>query len=206
LATEKCPRAKTLKVDNDRLMTVKGIVRKPPENSSIKFSWLASYKIYEQRNEWLAFWGNNGIRTYLQLHEQADPALVNKKLYNYIYEKDSSTLAKPFLFSISDWRLRREFEEGKQTGGGRIEYVRLFSTIALLIVIIACINFMNLATARSEQRAREVGVRKVMGAGRGMLIRQFFGESIVMSFAAVLLAALIVYRFCPPSTRWWRKS
>jgi putative ABC transport system permease protein len=106
---------KTLKVDNDRLMTVKGIVRKPPENSSIKFSWLASYKIYEQRNEWLAFWGNNGIRTYLQLHEQADPALVNKKLYNYIYEKDSSTLAKPFLFSISDWRLRREFEEGKQT-------------------------------------------------------------------------------------------
>jgi putative ABC transport system permease protein len=188
---------KTLKVDNDRLMTVKGIVRKPPENSSIKFSWLASYKIYEQRNEWLAFWGNNGIRTYLQLHEQADPALVNKKLYNYIYEKDSSTLAKPFLFSISDWRLRREFEEGKQTGGGRIEYVRLFSTIALLIVIIACINFMNLATARSEQRAREVGVRKVMGAGRGMLIRQFFGESIVMSFAAVLLAALIVYLVLP---------
>src|SRR5690606_21032755 len=109
----------------------------------------------------------------------------------------SSTIAKPFLFGMKDWRLRSEFEDGKQTGGGRIEHVRLFSVIALLIIIIACINFMNLATARSEQRAREVGVRKVMGADRFSLVRQFFGESMVMSFAAVILAGFIVWLALP---------
>src|SRR6185295_7425999 len=99
--------------------------------------------------------------------------------------------------SINDWRLRDDFQEGKQTGRGRIEYVRLFSIIALLIIVIACINFMNLATARSEQRAKEVGVRKVMGAGRVALIKQFFGESIVMALAAMVIASLIVFGVLP---------
>ena len=85
----------------------------------------------------------------------------------------------PFLFSMNDWHLYDEFENGKQTGGGRIEYVRLFSIIAWIILLIACINFMNLATARSEKRAREVGVRKVLGAGKKSLIFQFIGEALL---------------------------
>lgn len=182
---------KTLKVNNDKIFTVKGIVQTPPNSSSIKFSWLTAYQPYEERNEWLREWGNNGILTYVQLKEGADPKLVNKKLHNFISSKDTTAVAKPFLLAMNDWRLRSRFEEGKYAGG-RIEYVRLFSIIALLIIIIACINFMNLATARSEQRAREVGVRKVMGAGKGMLVRQFMSESLVMSFVAMLLAALIV--------------
>ncbi len=164
---------KTLKVNNDKLFTVTGIVKEPQANSSLKFSWLASFKIYEDKNEWLKYWGNNGIQTFVQLQKGADPVQVNKKLYNFIQNKDTNAIAKPFLLSINDWRLRNRFEDGKQAGG-RIEYVRIFSIIALLIIIIACINFMNLATARSEQRAKEVGVRKVMGAGRAALMKQFF--------------------------------
>ncbi|HYF33516.1 MAG TPA: ABC transporter permease [Chitinophagaceae bacterium] len=191
------PVGKTLKVNNDKLYTVKGIVETPPRNSSIRFSWLTSFQSYEQRNEWVREWGNNGIQSFVQLKKGADPAQVDKKLYDFIQKKDSGALARPFLLSVDDWRLRSRFEEGKRAGG-RITYVRLFSFIALLIIIIACINFMNLATARSEQRAREVGVRKVMGAGRRMLMRQFMSESIIMAFVAMVLAALIVLLVLPP--------
>jgi ABC-type antimicrobial peptide transport system permease subunit len=188
---------KTLKANNDKIFTVKGVVKTPPVNSSIKFAWLTGFKQYEERNEWLREWGNNGIVSYVQLKNGADPKLVNKKLFNFISSKDTTAIAKPFLLSINDWRLRSRFEEGKYAGG-RIEYVRLFSIIAVLIIIIACINFMNLATARSEQRAREVGVRKVMGAGRGMLVRQFMSESLVMAFVAMVVAALIVLAVLSP--------
>jgi putative ABC transport system permease protein len=191
------PIGKTLKVNNDKLFTVKGLVKTPPANSTIRFSWLACFKLYEDRNEWLREWGNNGIMSYVQLKDGASPAQVNKKFYDFIQNKDKEAIARPFLLSINDWRLRARFEEGKPAGG-RIEYVRLFSIIALLIIVIACINFMNLATARSEQRAREVGVRKVMGAGRGMLVRQFMSESIVMAFVAMVLAALIVMAVLRP--------
>lgn len=191
------PVGKTLKVNNDKLYTVKGVVTTPPKNSSIRFSWLAAYKTYEERNEWLREWGNNSLISYVQLKDGANPAQVNKKFYGFIQKKEAEAIARPFLLSINDWRLRSRFEEGKPAGG-RIEYVRLFSIIALLIIIIACINFMNLATARSEQRAREVGVRKVMGAGRSMLVRQFMSESMVMAFAAMVIAALIVIAVLRP--------
>jgi predicted permease len=187
---------KTLKVNNDKLFTVVGIVEEPPLSSTIKFSWLASFDIYEKRNTWLQEWGNNGIQTHVQLNPGSDPKQVNKKLHNFISNKDTSAIAKPFLLSINDWRLRSNFEEGKQSGG-RITIVRLFSIIAIIIILIACINFMNLATARSEQRAKEVGVRKTMGAGRGVLVRQFFSESILMALTAMLIAALIVWLALP---------
>jgi putative ABC transport system permease protein len=187
---------KTLKVENDKVYTIAGIVEEPSPSSTLKFSWLASFKIYEDKNQWLQEWGNNGIQTFVEIRQGTDPKEVNKKLHNFISQKDTTTIAKPFLWSINDWRLRNNFEEGKQTGG-RIIVVRIFLIIGIIIIIIACINFMNLATARSEQRAREVGVRKAMGAGRGMLIRQFFSESIIMSLAAMLIAALIVWLVLP---------
>ncbi len=190
------PIGKTLKVNNDKLYTITGVVKQPPTNSSLRFSWLTTFKSYVERNQWLESWGNNGIQTFVQLKPGTDISKVNKKFYSFIQSKDTSAVARPFLFSVDDWRLRGNFEEGKQVGG-RIEYVRLFSIIALMIIVIACINFMNLATARSEQRAKEVGVRKVMGAGRGVLMKQFFGESIVMSFAAMILAGLIVFLVLP---------
>src|SRR5437762_7734815 len=97
---------------------------------------------------------------------------------------------------MNDWRLKSKFEEGKQVGG-RIQHVRMFSIIAWIILLIGCINFMNLATARSEKRAREVGVRKVMGAGKNNLISQFIGEAILMSFLSVAIAVAMMFLVMP---------
>jgi len=98
---------------------------------------------------------------------------------------------------MSQWRLHDQFDNGKQTGGGRIQFVRLFSVIAWIILLIACINFMNLATARSEKRAREVGVRKVLGAGKRNLIFQFIGEALIMSLLATICAVALILLTLP---------
>ena len=182
---------KTLKVDNKEEYTISAVMKDLPENSTIQFDWLAPFKNYFDKNSWLEQWGNNGIQTFVELDTQAEPGLVNSKLNGYIKSKDSGAIARPFLFSMNDWRLHNKFEEGKNTGG-RIQYVNMFGTIAWIILLIACINFMNLATARSEKRAREVGVRKVLGASKKILIAQFIGEALLMSFLAMFLAIIIM--------------
>ena len=98
---------------------------------------------------------------------------------------------------MNDWHLRSEFDNGVQTGGGQIEYVNLFTIIAWIILLIACINFMNLATARSEKRAREVGVRKVLGAGKRLLMFQFIGEAVFMAALSAILAVIIISLVLP---------
>ena len=187
---------KTLKVDNKNEFVVTGVFEDLPENSTIKFDWLAPFKIYFDENSWLTGWNNNGIQTFVEVEAKADVSAINKKLYGFIRSKDTAASALPFLFSMNDWRLHGKFEEGKQVGG-RIQYVRIFSIIAWIILAIACINFMNLATARSEKRAREVGVRKVLGAGKKSLIWQFIGEAIVMAFLSLILATTIIYFVLP---------
>ena len=187
---------KTLKVDNKEEYIIGGVFRDLPQNSSIKFDWLSPFKIYHDKNEWLNQWDNNGIQTFVELEQKADPGLINKKLDNYLKAKDTTIVAQPFLFAMNDWRLHGKFEEGKQVGG-RIQYVRTFSIIAWIILLIACINFMNLATARSEKRAREVGVRKVLGAGKKILVAQFIGEAMVMALLSMLIAVAIIYLMLP---------
>lgn len=188
---------KTVKVDNRQEYVVAGVYKTFPLNAKFQnLDWFAPFEIYLKNNNWLQFWGNNGIQTYVELHPEANVAQVNAKLKNFIKNKAKEAIAEPLLLSANDWRLRSSFEEGKQSGG-RIKYVKWFSLIAWIIIILACINFMNLATARSEQRAREVGVRKVMGSGKGMLISQFLTEAIIMSFASVLLACLITWVALP---------
>jgi predicted permease len=183
---------KTLKMDNEQEYFINGVFEDIPANSSFKFDWAVPFKLYEDNNPWLSSWGSNGVQTYVKVAKNSDVAKLNEKLLNFIQSKDETAVAKAFLFPITDWRLYSKFENGKQVGG-RIEYVRLFSIIAWIILILACINFMNLATARSEKRAREVGVRKVLGAGKGKLVLQFLTESVILSFIAVILAVVIVY-------------
>jgi putative ABC transport system permease protein len=131
------------------------------------------FKIYFDQNSYLKQWGANSLSTYVELKPGINPETVNKQLYSYIQKHEPKAISHLFLFSMKDWRLYDEFKDGKETGGGRIEYVHLFTVIAWIILFIACINFMNLATARSEKRAREVGVRKVLGAGKKSLVAQF---------------------------------
>ncbi len=110
---------------------------------------------------------------------------------------NSNGTSHAFLYSMNNWHLYDQFDNGKPTGGGRIDYVHLFSTIAWIILFIACINFMNLATARSEKRAREVGVRKVMGAGKKRLVIQFISEAFFMAFVAAVAAVIVMVLVLP---------
>jgi ABC-type antimicrobial peptide transport system permease subunit len=107
----------------------------------------------------------------------------------YTDQQANTTL---FLWELKDWYLRFDFKNGKYAGGGRIKYVKLFSMIAFFILLLACINFMNLSTAGATRRAKEVGVRKVLGAGKNSLIRQFMSESVILSILAGSLGLVIV--------------
>jgi predicted permease len=187
---------KTLKVDNKQKYTITGVFKDIPANSSMKFDWLSPFKVYQDQNGWLSEWDNNGIQTFVELDKKTDPTALNKKLNGYLRAKGPKIVAQPFLFAMNDWRLYSKFEEGKQVGG-RIQYVRRFSIIAWIILFIACINFMNLATARSEKRAREVGVRKVLGARKKNLIWQFIGEAMILSFLSLIIAIGIIYFVFP---------
>jgi predicted permease len=183
---------KTIRVDNKQDYVVTGVIQDIPKNSTIKFEWVAPFEIIFDQSPWLHSWGNNSLSTFVELKLGAQVSAVDKILYDFIQKREPESIARPFLWPMSQWHLYNDFENGKATGGGQIQYVRLFTTIAWIILLIACINFMNLATARSEKRAREVGVRKVLGAGRKKLIVQFIGEALLLSAVAAVLAVLIM--------------
>ncbi len=189
---------KTVRVGNKQDYVVTGVVKDVPKNSSLQFEWAAPFEIIYDQSDWLHTWGNNSLSTYVELKPGADVKAVNKILYDFIQKREPQSIARPFLWNMSQWHLYDQFENGVATGGGQIEYVRLFSIIAWIILFIACINFMNLSTARSEKRAREVGVRKVLGAGKKRLIIQFIGEAMLMSMIAAVIAILII-SLCLPA-------
>jgi putative ABC transport system permease protein len=193
----KNPVGKTLKVNNEQEYIVTGVFKDLPQNSTFQFQWLAPFEIFEAKNSWLSGWGNNGVTTLVELEPSANIVSINRKLKEFLNTKDDGNNTECFLYSMNRWNLYNHFTNGKEDNDGEIKYVRLFSLIAWIILIIACINFMNLATARSEQRAKEVGVRKVMGAGKTKLISQFISESLLMSFIAVLLAVGFIYISLP---------
>lgn len=198
------PVGKFLKADSkqqfnvDGTFIITGVFKDLPKNCSYKFQWLSPFEIFVNKSkEWMDTWVYSGTETLVELEPATKPLSINKKLKNYLSTKVEGSTIQCFLFSMNDWNLYNQFTDGKQDGGNII-YVKLFSLIAVMILFIACVNFMNLATARSQQRAKEVGVRKVLGSGRSKLIFQFLGESILMSLLAVLVAICILY-FVTPS-------
>lgn len=189
---------RTLRVDNKQDYTVTGVLKDLPVNSSLQFEWLAPFGI-DLLREGKLIWGSYGPLTFVELAPQADAAAVqkqvaaiNRQIKNLSHRKDPSQTAQTFLFPMKDWRLRAQFENGKPTGGGRIDQVRLLSAIAWVILLIACINFMNLATARSQQHAREIGVRKVLGAMKAQLVFRFLLEAVCMATLAAILAVFLM--------------
>jgi putative ABC transport system permease protein len=189
---------RTLKMNTRQNYTVSAVIRDLPANSSLQLDWVAPFEIHLKNNDWLKSWGANALITYAELSPNANVPAINARLNNFIQIKDPNAGGHPVLFAMKDWYLRNDFKDGKLSGGGRIEYVRLFTGIAWIILLIACINFMNLATARSEKRAREVGVRKVLGAGRRWLIIQFIGESIFLSALSVALGLILISLLLTP--------
>ncbi|WP_028297221.1 ABC transporter permease [Olivibacter sitiensis] len=186
---------KNLKVDNGESYTITGVVEDMPNNSSIRFDWLIPFKNYEKDNQWLQQWRSNGVYTYIQLQPDADLQAVNKKLFDFAVVKTEGGVDfyRNFLYPMERWRLYNSFSRDALEQEGRIKYVRLFSIIAWVVLLIACINFMNLATARSEKRAKEVGMRKVVGATKASLVGQFLGESLILATLSALLAIAFTY-------------
>jgi len=200
---EKDVLGKTVRMDNKHDYVVSGVLKDLPENSTIQFEWLAPFKVYLDANPRVSTWFNFGITTYVELQPGVDANSINKKLLNPFYdfttqktESDKSSV-HVFLFGMNNWHLYNDFDNGKMTGSGRILYVKLFSIIAWIILFIACINFMNLATAGSEKRSKEIGVRKVLGSGKKRLIFQFIGEAICMAFLAAVVAMILMSLLLP---------
>ncbi len=170
--------------ETEKLFTITGIAKDPPPNSSVEFNFLVPFQTAEEYGMNLENWGNWGPETYVLLNHEVSVDAFEPKIGNFIFEKSKQgKTATLHLQPIS--RVHLYPLEG---GNGRITYVYLFSIIALFILLIACINFMNLTTARSMIRAREIGVRKVVGAKRSDLIFQFYSESILLSFIAAGIA------------------
>jgi putative ABC transport system permease protein len=191
------PIGKTIRIDNDKDLMVTGVFKEIPKTSSLNFGFLASWDVWLRNNEWAKRWDSNGPRCMALLAPNADIDKVNEKIKGYIKTKYKDTNVELFLQKYSDAYLYGDFKDGKLTGG-RIEYVKIFSIVAVFILLIACINFMNLATARSVKRAKEVGIRKVVGAYRGSLMGQFMGESLLTASFALIVAIVIAALLIPP--------
>jgi putative ABC transport system permease protein len=185
---------------------IAGIFKSPPANASDQFDMLFTYDLYATKEaEDIAFWGSNGVSTYLILKKGTNVDAFNKKIKDFtklkiktLY-KDNGMLqweGNVFVQRYSDRYLYNKYENGVQAGG-RIEYVKLFSIIAIFILIIACINFMNLSTAKAAKRSKEVGIRKVMGASRSSLVLQYISESILLAFSSLVIAWLLIVLLLP---------
>ena len=193
------PINKVIKVDNEYDAKVTAIVADVPGNSTLQFDFINAFNYagnYLSRA--MTNWTNSSWDVYVQVNPGSNMKAVEKAINDikYQHDPDDKRISTYFAFPFSKLRLESEFKDGKNVGG-LIEYVRLFSIIAVIILLIACVNFMNLSTARSEKRAREVGVRKTLGSGKRQLIFQFFSESIILSFIAFVLSVFAVYLLLP---------
>jgi ABC-type antimicrobial peptide transport system permease subunit len=187
------PVGKILRIDNKVDVKVTGVIENVPANSDLKFTFLCPINLLKDFGVDINAWGNNNLFTYVILKNSANYKVFSAKIKDRLRTQyGDPTAGKLFLFPMKDFHLH------SITGsGGRIKDVMIFSIIALFILIIACINFMNLATARSSKRATEVGIKKVVGATRAQIARQFFGESILLTFISLAFALLLVEILLP---------
>jgi predicted permease len=187
---------KMVELQHEKTFQVTGVFEGTPTNSSVQFDFVMSFEAFKDDNKWVLEWGNNGPATYIILNKGTDPKTFEAKIKDFIKGKNEESNVSLFLQPYSERYLYGSFQNG-QPSGGRIEYVRLFSIIAVFILIIACINFMNLSTARASRKAKEVGIKKSIGAQRGSLIFQYISESMVTSVFALVVAWMIVWIFLP---------
>jgi putative ABC transport system permease protein len=199
------PLNKVLKIENRLEVKVCGVYKDFPYNSALNnIDFIGAWGLYVTSENWIIGsanqWDNNSFMIYTQINDHTDFSTVNKKIINSKFNHDAPGdkiyKAEVFLNPMADWHLRSHFDNGIKTGG-LIEYVRLFTIIGVFVLLLACINFMNLSTARSEKRAKEVGVRKAIGSLRKQLISQFFIESLLVVVFAFGLSLLISQLFLP---------
>ena len=190
---------KTILIDSNANFVVSGVLKDLPNNTAFDFQYLMPWSYMKTIGQDDAWWGNNSIKTFILLKPGVSQSAFDAKIrditINHTKDGDKST-TQVFTQPLKNTWLYSKSEDGKYVGG-RIERVKTFGIIAAFILLIACINFMNLSTARSEKRAKEVGIRKVVGAQKSSLIGQFIGESIFVAFLAGIIAILIVELVLP---------
>lgn len=190
--------------DTTILFTVTGVFKDISAQSTLQFDVLLSYPSLAENSEHLRTWANSDPYTYAVLKPGVNIEALNDKISTYLQEKVSASVEDPnyrftgtaFVQPFSDRYLFNRYENGRPAGG-RIGYVKLFATIAFFLLLIACINFMNLSTAKAIHRAKEIGVKKVIGAQRSSLISQYLTEALLITLLAAIVALVLVYALLP---------
>jgi predicted permease len=189
-----------LRLNNGVTMKITGVFEDLPANASSQFDYVINWAFFLKGHEHMQSWGNTGVYCYVMLKEGIDPAKFGKEINHFLDKYTHNAKGYSVELAIQRWDemyMHNRWNEAGQLEGGRIEYVRLFSIVAIFILLIACINFMNITTARSAKRAKEIGVRKVVGARRISLIRQFVGEAMMLAFISMAVALLLLAMLLP---------
>lgn len=193
------PINKTVRIDNNHDVKVSAIVADVPGNSTLQFDYIMPFNYSNQDiKRAMTEWTSSSWRVFVQTVPNANMTALQKKINDIKiqHSPDDKKISTYFTFAMSKWRLYSDFKDGKNTGG-MIEYVKLFTIIAIIILLIACVNFMNLSTARSEKRAKEVGIRKTLGSVKRQLVLQFFFESVILAFISFVFSILAVLLLLP---------
>jgi ABC-type antimicrobial peptide transport system permease subunit len=186
----------SVKIVNTEELKVTGVFEDLPANVSISLKFILPFSYFERTLLWVRHakgnWINNAFETFVELQPNTDLEAINNSIKDLVKKESGETAhTEPFLHPMNRWSLYNNFENGKEAGG-LIDYVILFAWVAVFILVMACINFMNLSTARSQHRAREVGIRKSVGSSRKQLIFQFLGESMLIAMISFFISVVIV--------------
>lgn len=195
------PIGKPVRLSNEYDMQVTAVIKDIPENSTLSFDFLAPYEFALQHDEFKrnnkTNWGNNFLMNMVELKEGVSMEAFSKKIGPLNVLRDRTIKNQVlFLHPLTKWHLYNDFDNWVNVGG-KITYIRLFGIIGIFVLLIACINFMNLSTARSEKRSKEVGIRKAVGSGRMQLITQFLSEAILTAFLAYVLSLILMQLLTP---------
>ena len=208
---EEDPMGQRMEIDNELTVTVTGVYEDLPANSSFHdLQFIAPWELYVSAYDWVRSakerqaWGENSFQLFVQVQETASMERTSQKIidikYNALNDSEKASEPEIFLHPMRDWHLRSNWENGVQKGGF-IQYVWLFGIIGMFVLVLACVNFMNLSTARSEKRSKEVGIRKSMGTLKGQLVQQFLCESLFVVVLAFLLSLVLVGLISPLGER-----
>src|SRR6266496_501658 len=196
---------KTIRYQNKTDFKITAVFDDVPQNSTAQFDYILNWQTFLESDSWEKDWNNSGPSCYIMLREGTDAITFENKIVrfldNYNKEQTPRDYIRLGIERYGDVYLHSNFDKNGNISGGRIQYVQLFSIVAIFILLIACINFMNLTTARSVKRAKEIGVRKVVGAVRFALIRQFIGEALLIVLIAVIISLLLVTLVLPQFSR-----
>ncbi|MGE9314305.1 ABC transporter permease [Niabella sp. CJ426] len=203
------PMNQSMKIDNKLNVKVTGVFKDLPYSTTFRdLKFIAPWDLYKTSEGWLAEaatdWSDNSFQCFVQIRDGVDFASVNAKIkkarYNRLGDRNKKFNSSIFLHPMKDWHLRSSYKDGVQSGG-QIEYVWMFAIIGVFVLLLACINFMNLSTARSEKRAKEVGIRKTVGSHRSQLVGQLLCESVMVTLIAFVFSIMLTTISLP----WFNK-